>query len=71
MPLSIWYRQEPVRDFVKDILLSVKAQNRGFIDTKRIESLLDNERDYGRGLWGLLNLELWMQTSLDGQFELH
>ena len=27
--------------------------------------MLDRERDYGRGLWGLLNLELWAQTFLD------
>jgi len=66
VPLSEWYRQEPVRSFVKETLLGSKARSRGFIQTGQIIHLLDKERNYGRGLWGLLNLELWMQVFLDG-----
>lgn len=68
VPLSIWYRQSPVQEFVQEILTGNRAKSRGLIDTEQIAHLLDKERDYGRGLWGLLNLELWLQTFLDGQF---
>ena len=30
-----------------------------------VEKMLDGEREYGRGIWGLLNLELWAQAFLD------
>ncbi len=66
VPLSQWYRQEPVRSFVKETLLGAKAQSRKMFNTQQVGALLDTERDYGRGLWGLLNLELWMQQFLDG-----
>lgn len=66
VPLSEWYRQGPVREFVRETLLGERARARGFIKTQQVESLLDSERPYGRGIWGLLCLELWMQTFLDG-----
>jgi asparagine synthase (glutamine-hydrolysing) len=66
VPLSEWYRQGPVRDFVRETLLGQKARSRGFFDAKQIELLLDSEKAYGRGLWGILSLELWMQAFLDG-----
>lgn len=65
VPLREWYQQGPVRDFVRDTLLGTKAHNRGFFKTKNFQSLLDTERAYGRGLWGLLSLELWAQAYLD------
>ncbi len=66
VPLSEWYRPGPVREFVRGTLLGDRARARGFIQTEQVETLLDSERPYGRGLWGLLSLELWMQTFLDG-----
>jgi len=66
VPLSEWYRQGPVREFVREILLGERARARGLIRTERVGGLLDSERPYGRGVWGLLCLELWMQAFLDG-----
>ena len=66
VPLNEWYRQGVVREFVRGTLLGERARARGFIQTERVEDLLDSERPYGRGVWGLLCLELWMQTFLDG-----
>jgi len=66
VPLSEWYRQEPVREFVRQVLLGGQARRRGLIQTGRVEALLDSERPYGRGIWGLLCLELWMRTFFDG-----
>lgn len=65
VPLSRWYHEEPVRGFVRDVLLGSAARSRGWLQPKHVEAMLDGEREYGRGLWGLLNLELWAQTFLD------
>jgi asparagine synthase (glutamine-hydrolysing) len=69
VPLSEWYRQGPVREFVREILLGDSARARGFTRTRQVETLLDSERPYGRGVWGLLCLELWMRTFIDGPVE--
>lgn len=66
VPLNEWYKQGPVRDFVNDTLLSQRARERGLFDAKTVALLLDEEKAYGRGLWGLLSLELWMQAFQDG-----
>jgi hypothetical protein len=58
-----------VRSFTREVLLGRRAQNRELFRLEQVEPLLDSERDYGRGLWGLLNLELWMQVFLDGQYQ--
>jgi asparagine synthase (glutamine-hydrolysing) len=71
VPLNEWYRQGPVRDFVRDTLLSRNARERGLFHTNNVEALLDNERAYGRSVWGLLSLELWMQAYLDGPAAAH
>lgn len=65
VPLSRWYHEEPVRGFVRDVLLGSKARSRGWLQPAHVEQMLDGEREYGRGLWGLLNLELWAQAFLD------
>jgi asparagine synthase (glutamine-hydrolysing) len=66
VPLNRWYREEPVRGFVRDVLLGRAARERGLVRPGGVEAMLDGERDYGRGLWGLLNVELWARTFLDG-----
>lgn len=65
VPLSEWYHQGVVRDFIGDHLLGPRARQRGLYQPKHLAALLDAERPYGRGLWGLLCLELWMQTFID------
>jgi asparagine synthase (glutamine-hydrolysing) len=66
VPLSEWYRGGRVRDFVRDTLMGQRARERGLFQTANVSALLDHERAYGRGIWGLLSLELWMQAFLDG-----
>ncbi len=65
MPLHLWARRGPVRDFFRDVLLSRAARDRGMWNLPAIEALLDREHAFGRRLWGILNLELWFQTFLD------
>lgn len=68
VPLNEWYKQNPVRDFVRDTLSSLQARQNGFLQGTPIDSLLDSERAFGRNVWGLLSLELWMQNFLDGNY---
>lgn len=67
VPLSQWYREGPVREFVGDILLGATARQRGLYDVERVEAALDKERSYGRAVWGLLCVELWCRQFLDAQ----
>ena len=66
VPLSEWYRREPVRGFVREVLLGERARTRGLVQTQSVGDLMESERPYGRGIWGLLCLELWMRAFLDG-----
>lgn len=66
VPLNEWYRKGIVREFVQDTLLGTRARERGMFRIEQVANLLDSEHAYGRGVWGLLSLELWMQTFLDG-----
>jgi asparagine synthase (glutamine-hydrolysing) len=67
VPLDEWYQQEPVHSFVLDTLMSLRARQRGYLENVQIERLLRSENTFGRNIWGLLCLELWMQAYLDGQ----
>ena len=65
VPLQEWYHVEPVRSFVADTLLADRGGN-FFLDRGAVEAMVDRKRPYGRGAWGLLCLELWRRTFLEG-----
>jgi len=65
VPLHLWARGE-AGDFFRDLLLSPRCRQRGLFDHDEIEALLTEERAFGRRLWGVVNLELWCRTFLDG-----
>lgn len=66
VPFSEWCRQGPVKEFVSETLLGPRARSRGIVKTEHVSHLLRTEQSFGRGVWGLLCLELWAQTFLDG-----
>ncbi|HET7462297.1 MAG TPA: asparagine synthase (glutamine-hydrolyzing) [Longimicrobium sp.] len=66
VPLTEWYGGGPVREFVRDTLLDGRARQRGLLKGDGVEALLSGERSYGRALWGLLSIELWMRAFFDG-----
>ncbi|MFT3892211.1 MAG: asparagine synthase (glutamine-hydrolyzing) [Anaerolineales bacterium] len=68
VPLNEWYRTNPVREFVHDTLVSLKNRQHGFLQGADINALLNSERAFGRNIWGLLSLEIWMETFLDGNY---
>jgi asparagine synthase (glutamine-hydrolysing) len=65
VPLRQWLAGGPVREFAADLLLGPRARERGLYRAGRVEPLLDGAAPHGRGVWGLLSLELWMRTFLD------
>jgi len=64
VPLHIWFKG-PLRDFVRDLLLSSRARQRGIFNPEALEAAADNEKDFGRVIWGALCLELWFETFID------
>jgi asparagine synthase (glutamine-hydrolysing) len=64
VPLHLWARGRS-RDFFADVLLSRRARDRGITDPAEVERLIGAESAFGRGLWGLLNLELWHRSFFD------
>jgi asparagine synthase (glutamine-hydrolysing) len=68
VPLNEWYQREPVRGFVMEALSSLKARRNGFLRDASVDRLISSERAFGRSIWGLLSLELWMQNFLDGNY---
>jgi asparagine synthase (glutamine-hydrolysing) len=66
VPLTEWLTRSPVRDFVGDTLLGARSRGRGLFDVSRVETLLRGESRFARNVWGMLCLELWMQTHVDG-----
>jgi asparagine synthase (glutamine-hydrolysing) len=66
VPLHIWAKNQ-TKDFILDTLLSKKARERNIINSKYIENFIASERPFGRGLWGILCLELWFQQFIDNK----
>jgi asparagine synthase (glutamine-hydrolysing) len=68
VPVGRWFRQE-LRDYVRDVLLSPRARQRGYFDsavvTRLIEEHQRGRRDWGHQLWTLLTFELWQRAYLE------
>jgi asparagine synthase (glutamine-hydrolysing) len=70
VPFGRWMRG-PWRDLARDVLLDSRSRQRGVIEPKGVEALLDDHaagrRDGADAIWSLLNLELWHRTFIDGE----
>lgn len=64
VPLHHWARGG-ARDFVHDVLLSRRSRERGLCKPAEVEQLINAEGAFGRGIWALLQLELWHQNFID------
>lgn len=69
-PLAQWTKGV-AREFVRDILLSDRVRQRGIYNISAIEQAIDNEREFGRVVWGLLCLELWHRVFIDGDLKVN
>ena len=64
VPLHLWVKNK-AKDFILDTMLSQNAKGRNIINSKCVENMITSERPFGRGLWGILCLELWFQQFID------
>jgi asparagine synthase (glutamine-hydrolysing) len=68
VPVSAWFRGG-LRDLFCDVLLSPRARQRGYFETRFLERLVREHvagrRDHSARLWALLMFELWHQQYLD------
>jgi len=65
VPLDIWAQGGRVRAFIHDTVLSTRARQRSLFDAAQLESMIGNNQDFGRSIWGVLCLELWSREFLD------
>lgn len=74
VPLGDWFRGE-LREIAHDILLSRRAQTRGYFKEQVVEQLLTEHaqgiRLWYNQLWNLLMLELWFRMFIDGEWKLN
>jgi asparagine synthase (glutamine-hydrolysing) len=68
VPVKHWMRHE-IREFLCDVLTSVRFRQRGLITAAYVEHMMQrhfsNREDHGTRLWTLLCLELWFRTFID------
>ena len=70
VPFGPWL-QNGWGDVVRDVLLDRRARQRGIFEPAAVERLLTSAAAPSNGqdadaVWGLLNLELWYRTFIDG-----
>lgn len=68
-PAERWMRTTHA-GFVRDLLLSARARQRGYWNSRCVEQLLDPRRGECRFdvLWKLVSIEAWATTFIDGNF---
>ncbi len=68
IPVAAWLRGE-LRDMAADLLLSPRADGRGYFQARTVQRLWDahqgGTRDHSRQLWTLMTLELWHRLFVD------
>jgi len=64
VPLQEWFKGD-LKDYVRDILLSEQAKKRGIFRMEKVERLIEQEKKFGRQVWGMLCLELWFREFID------
>jgi asparagine synthase (glutamine-hydrolysing) len=68
LPVAAWLRGQ-LRDMSEDLLLSTRAQHRGWVNSQRVARLwrrhLNGVQDHSGQLWALMMLELWHRTFTD------
>lgn len=68
VPFSQWTKGV-AKEFVRTTLLSDRARQRGIYNVAEVENAVDNEKEFGRVVWGLLCLELWFRIFIDGDLK--
>jgi asparagine synthase (glutamine-hydrolysing) len=70
VPFGMWMRGR-WSDVARDVLLDGRTRQRGIIDPVAVDRLIaahaSGAADGTDALWGLMNLELWYRTYIDGE----
>jgi asparagine synthase (glutamine-hydrolysing) len=68
VPVQEWINLQ-LRDRIHDVLSDTRTRQRGYLDSRYVNLLLDEHergrRDHSTSLWALLMLELWHRQFLD------
>jgi asparagine synthase (glutamine-hydrolysing) len=68
VPIQEWINQQ-LRSRIRETLSDARTRQRGYIDSRYVDVLLDEHergrRDHSMGLWSLVMLELWHRQFLD------
>jgi asparagine synthase (glutamine-hydrolysing) len=68
IPVGKWFKVD-MRNYLKDVVLSSRAINRGYFNKKQLEMFISEhvcgEQDHGYRLWALMMLELWHNSFVD------
>ncbi len=75
-PFALWYRREPLKSFVQDILSDGSTKTRGIFQVDAVRQVFDANLasrsdtlyDYARAnvIWAACAVELWHRTFIDG-----
>ena len=72
-PEDEWFREEPLKSFVIEILNSDKMKSRNIIDAKKIKKMFENHLlgkvNAAKEIWKCVNLELWFRKYIDNPNE--
>ncbi|HEX6649328.1 MAG TPA: asparagine synthase (glutamine-hydrolyzing) [Pyrinomonadaceae bacterium] len=68
VPIQEWINQQ-LRSRIRDTLSDARTRQRGYVDSRYVDVLLDEHergrRDHSMSLWALVMLELWQRQFLD------
>ena len=68
VPIQEWINQQ-LRDRLRDTLREPRTRQRGYVESRYLDVLLDEHergrRDHSMSLWALLMLELWHRQFFD------
>ena len=68
VPIQEWINRE-LRERIRETLKDQRARERGYVDPRYVDLLLDEHergrRDHSAGLWALMMLELWLRNFVD------
>jgi len=61
VPLQQWFKNE-LKQFIKEQINSPNSRNDMIFNYDYFEDLIENEREFGRNVWGALCLHIWHST---------
>jgi asparagine synthase (glutamine-hydrolysing) len=68
-PSDEWFRTNPFKDYIYQMLDSPRFQNRGYFDVKdcklKYQKHLDRKANLSNEIWKWINLEIWFQNFID------